>query len=96
MNKKGLSERDICTKFFTPTLKNAGAKKRMLFLADRNALIDRTGKGDFRYFKDKMTVVKQRQIDKSVSITEIIKVFGSCEVSDNAIRELENEFYKVA
>src|ERR1035437_9228572 len=35
----------------------SGAKKRILFLADRNALIDQTRRGDFRHFKDKMTVV---------------------------------------
>lgn len=46
----------------------AGAKKRILFLADRNALIDQTKRGDFKYFKDKMTVVKHRQIDKSYEI----------------------------
>jgi len=45
-----------------------GAKKRILFLADRNALIDQTRRGDFKYFKDKMTVVKHRQIDKSYEI----------------------------
>jgi type I restriction enzyme R subunit len=46
----------------------SGAKKRILFLADRNALIDQTRRGDFRHFKDKMTVVKHRQIDKSFEI----------------------------
>ncbi len=46
----------------------SGAKKRILFLADRNALIDQTKRGDFKHFKDKMTVVKNRQIDKSYEI----------------------------
>ncbi|TFF39198.1 EcoAI/FtnUII family type I restriction enzme subunit R [Mucilaginibacter psychrotolerans] len=46
----------------------SGAKKRILFLADRNALIDQTRRGDFKHFKDKMTVVKNRQIDKSYEI----------------------------
>ena len=46
----------------------SGAKKRILFLADRNALINQTRRGDFRHFKDKMTVVKHRQIDKSFEI----------------------------
>jgi len=46
----------------------SGAKKRILFLADRNALIDQTRRGDFRHFKDKMTVVKHRQIDKSFEV----------------------------
>ena len=46
----------------------SGAKKRILFLADRNALIDQIRRGDFKHFKDKMTVVKHRQIDKSYEI----------------------------
>lgn len=46
----------------------SGAKKRILFLADRNALIQQTRNGDFKHFKDKMTVVKQRMIDKSYEI----------------------------
>lgn len=46
----------------------AGTKKRILFLADRNALIDQTKRGDFKHFKDKMTVVKHRMIDKSYEI----------------------------
>ncbi len=43
-------------------------KKRILFLADRNALIDQTRRGDFRHFKDKMTVIRKKQIDKSYEI----------------------------
>jgi type I restriction enzyme R subunit len=46
----------------------SGAKKRILFLADRNALISQTKRGDFKHFKDKMTIVKQRMIDKSYEI----------------------------
>ncbi|HPS53154.1 MAG TPA: DEAD/DEAH box helicase family protein, partial [Phycisphaerae bacterium] len=47
---------------------SAGVKKRILFLADRNALIDQTQRGDFRHFKDKMTVVKNHKVDKSYEI----------------------------
>ncbi|MCD6184254.1 MAG: DEAD/DEAH box helicase family protein [Deltaproteobacteria bacterium] len=43
-------------------------KKRILFLADRNALIDQTKRGDFRHFKDKMTVIRKKKIDKSYEI----------------------------
>ena len=46
----------------------SGIKKRILFLADRNALIDQTKRGDFRHFKDKMTVIKKKKIDKSYEI----------------------------
>jgi len=31
-----------------------GRKKRILFLADRNLLLDQTKRGDFKYFKDRM------------------------------------------
>ena len=43
----------------------SNTKKRILFLADRNALIDQTKRGDFRHFKDKMTVIRHKKIDKS-------------------------------
>ncbi len=46
----------------------SGAKKRILFLADRNALIDQTRRGDFKHFKDKMTVIKHRMIDKAYEV----------------------------
>ncbi|MCD6367060.1 MAG: DEAD/DEAH box helicase family protein [Bacteroidales bacterium] len=46
----------------------SGAKKRILFLADRTALIDQTARGDFRHFKDAMTIIKHRQIDKAYNI----------------------------
>lgn len=46
----------------------SGTKKRILFLADRNSLIDQTRRGDFKHFKDKMKVVKHRMVDKSYEI----------------------------
>ncbi|HPI30304.1 MAG TPA: DEAD/DEAH box helicase family protein [Bacteroidales bacterium] len=44
-------------------LRKVGAKKRILFLADRNNLIDQTRRGDFKYFKDKMTIIKKKVIE---------------------------------
>ena len=44
----------------------SGAKKRILFLADRNALIDQTRRGDFKHFRDKMTVVKNTLARKAM------------------------------
>lgn len=38
------------------------AKKRILFLADRTALIDQTRRNDFKHFKDKMTVIKKKVV----------------------------------
>jgi type I restriction enzyme R subunit len=42
----------------------SGAKKRILFLADRNNLIDQTRRGDFKYFKDKMTIIKKKVVEE--------------------------------
>src|SRR5664279_150938 len=46
----------------------AGRKKRILFLADRNILVDQTRRGDFKYFKDKMTIIKKKQANKAFEI----------------------------
>lgn len=46
----------------------AGVKHRILFLADRNALIEQTYVNDFAPFKDKMTIIRNRKIDKSYEI----------------------------
>lgn len=43
----------------------AGAKKRILFLADRVSLIDQTRKGDFKHFKNKMTIIKKKVVSTS-------------------------------
>jgi type I restriction enzyme, R subunit len=40
----------------------SGAKKRILFLADRIALLDQTRRGDFKHFRDKMTILKKKVI----------------------------------
>ena len=46
----------------------SGLKKRILFLADRTALIDQTVRGDFRPFKEAMTVIKNKEIDTAYNI----------------------------
>lgn len=40
----------------------SGTKKRILFLADRTALIDQTRRGDFKHFKDSMTIIKKQVV----------------------------------
>lgn len=47
-------------------------KKRILFLADRTALIDQTRKGDFKHFKDKMTIIKKKVISDSNGKDELV------------------------
>jgi type I restriction enzyme R subunit len=43
-------------------------KKRILFLADRNILVDQTMTNDFKPFGSAMTKIKKRQADKSYEI----------------------------
>lgn len=47
-------------------------KKRILFLADRTALIDQTRRGDFKYFKDKLTVIKKKVITHEDGKEELV------------------------
>ena len=53
---------------FIYRLWKSGAKKRILFLADRTALIDQTARGDFRHFKDAMTIIKNKKIDTAYNV----------------------------
>jgi type I restriction enzyme, R subunit len=46
----------------------SGAKKRILFLADRNILVDQTRINDFRPFGNAMTKIKNRTVDKSFEV----------------------------
>lgn len=72
----------------------AGAAKRILFLADRNALIDQTRRGDFRHFKDKMTVIKKKQIDKSYEIyLALYQGITNYDEDKDAYREFSRNFF---
>lgn len=72
----------------------AGAKKRILFLADRNALIDQTKRGDFRHFKDKMTVIRQKKIDKSYEIyLALYQGLTNYDEDKDAYREFSRDFF---
>ena len=72
----------------------AGAKKRILFLADRNALIDQTKRGDFRHFKDKMTVIKQKKIDKSYEIyLALYQGLTNYDEDSDAYRQFSRDFF---
>ena len=72
----------------------SGAKKRILFLADRNALIDQTRRGDFKHFKDKMTVIKHRMIDKSYEIyLALYQGLTGADEQANAYKQFSPEFF---
>jgi len=72
----------------------SGTKKRILFLADRNALIDQTRRGDFRHFKDKMTVIRHKQIDKSYEIyLALYQGLTNYDEDKDAYRQFSPEFF---
>lgn len=72
----------------------AGVKKRILFLADRNALIDQAKRGDLRHFKDKMTVIKHKKIDKSYEIyLALYQGLTNYDEDKDAFREFSRDFF---
>ena len=72
----------------------SGTKKRILFLADRNVLIDQTRRGDFKHFKDKMTVVKHRYIDKSYEIyLALYQGLSGADEDANVYKQFSPEFF---
>lgn len=72
----------------------AGLKKRILFLADRNALIDQTKRNDFKHFRDKMTVVKNRKIDKSYEIyLALYQGLSGNDETANAYKQFSPDFF---
>jgi type I restriction enzyme R subunit len=69
-------------------------KKRILFLADRNSLIDQTKRGDFKHFKDKMTVIQKRQVDKSYEVyLAIYQGLTGSEEEKNIFKQFTPEFF---
>jgi len=72
----------------------SGTKKRILFLADRNALIDQTKRGDFKHFKDKMTVVRKKVIDKAFEIyLALYQGLTNYDEDKDAYKEFSPDFF---
>ncbi len=73
----------------------ASAKKRILFLADRNALLDQTKNNDFAPFGNEiMHIVKNRKIDKSYQIYfALYQGLTGNEEAKNAYKEFSPEFF---
>jgi type I restriction enzyme, R subunit len=71
----------------------SGLKKRILFLADRTALIDQTVRGDFRHFKQAMTVIKHKQIDTAYSIYLALYQGLSDNNDTDAYKQFSPEFF---
>lgn len=73
----------------------SGIKKRILFLADRNALLTQTKNGDFSPFgNDIMHIIKHRKIDKSYQIYfALYQGLTSHDADKNAYKEFSKDFF---
>ena len=70
-------------------------KKRILFLADRNALLTQTKNGDFSPFgNDIMHIIKNRKIDKSYQIYfALYQGLTGNDEAKNAYKEFSRDFF---
>jgi type I restriction enzyme R subunit len=72
----------------------SGTKKRILFLADRNTLLDQTKRGDFKHFKDKMTVIRKKVIDKAFEVyLALYQGLTDYDEDTDAYREFSPDFF---
>ncbi|MFH1653617.1 MAG: DEAD/DEAH box helicase family protein, partial [Pseudomonadota bacterium] len=71
-----------------------GRKKRILFLADRNVLLDQTKRNDFKHFKDRMTVIKKKKIDKAFEIyLALYQGLTNYNEDKDAYKEFSRDFF---
>jgi type I restriction enzyme R subunit len=69
-------------------------KKRILFLADRNILVDQTMANDFRYFGDKMTKITNRRVDKAHEVyLALYQGISGNEDFKNVYKEFSPDFF---
>ena len=76
-------------------LTKSGAKKKVLYLADRNVLIDQTMTQDFRPFKSRMTKIQNRNMDSSYEIYMALyqQLVSSEEDKPNPFTEFQPSFF---
>lgn len=69
-------------------------KKRILFLADRNILVDQTRNNDFKPFGAAMTKITKREIDKSFEIyLSLYQAVTGAEEDKNIYRQFSRDFF---
>jgi len=72
----------------------AGTKKRILFLADRNILVNQTRINDFRPFGDRMTKITNRTVDKSYEVyLALYQAVSGTEEEKNIYNEFSPDFF---
>ncbi len=72
----------------------SGLKRRILFLADRNILVDQTKNNDFKPFGSAMTKITKRQIDKSYEIyLSLYQAVTGNEEDKNIYKQFSPDFF---
>jgi len=72
----------------------AGVKKRILFLADRNILIDQTKNNDFKPFGGKMTKITDRKVDKSYEVyLALYQAITGADEARDIFRQFSRDFF---
>ena len=72
----------------------AGVKKRILFLADRNILVDQTRVNDFKPFGTAMTKITNRTVDKSYEIyLALYQAVSGTESTEDIYKEFSRDFF---
>ncbi len=72
----------------------AGLKKRILFLADRNILVDQTRVNDFKPFGQAMTKIHSRKVDKSYEIyLALYQAVTGVEEAKNIYKQFSPDFF---
>ena len=72
----------------------SGTKKRILFLADRNILVDQTKNNDFKPFGAAMTKISKREIDKSYEIyLSLYQAVTGSEEDQNIYKQFSPDFF---
>jgi type I restriction enzyme R subunit len=72
----------------------AGAKKRILFLVDRNILADQTKTNDFKPFGQAMTKITNRTVDKAFEIyLSLYQAVTGTEEDQNIYKQFSPDFF---
>jgi len=72
----------------------SGAKKRILFLVDRNILADQTKTNDFKPFGQAMTKITNRTVDKSYEIyLSLYQAVTGTEEDSNIYKQFSPDFF---
>jgi type I restriction enzyme R subunit len=77
-------------------LRKAGTVGRVLFLADRNVLVDQTIQNDFKPFGAKMTKVQNRQVDKAYEVyLALYQAVTGTEEEKQIYRQFSPDFFDI-